>query len=124
MTLRKKLEKMSVLKGKLDRLDSDIAILKTEIEENLLNKNLMTLINFAVIKEETVEVPKKLDIAAIVDQMEFTTDSTMPQTTEITNVRYSEDFEVSEDFAVKVQSMLMKEMQKQRRAILKELREL
>ena len=124
MTLRKKLEKMSVLKGKLDRLDSDIAILKTEIEENLLNKNLMTLINFAVIKEETVEVPKKLDISGIIEQMDFTTDTTIPQTTEITNVKYSEDFEVSEDFAVKVQAMLMKEMQKQRRAILKELREL
>lgn len=124
MTLRKKLEKLSGLKRKLDKLDSNIRILKSEIEDNLLNNNLMTLINFAVIKNETVEVPKKIDLSHIIDQMEFTTDVTMPEKTEVTNVRYSEDFEVSESFAVKVQSLLLKEMEKERRAILKEIKEL
>lgn len=117
----KKLENFVADLKKVKELDKAIEILKSEIEDNLFDKNESTLINFTLVKKETVEVK---DTASDIITKYFMENDDMSNTSvNVTNVKYTEDFKVSEEFATKVQMLLLKDLQKQRRDLLKNIKD-
>jgi hypothetical protein len=115
----KKLENFVADLKKVKELDKAIEILKSEIEDNLFDKNESTLINFTLVKKETVEVK---DVASDLITKYFMENDDMSNTSvNVTNVKYTEDFEVSEEFATKIQVLLLKDLKKQRKDVIKKI---
>jgi len=115
----KKLENFVADLKKVKELDKAIEILKNEIEDNLFDKNESTLINFTLVKKETVEVK---DVASDLITKYFMENDDMSNTSvNVTNVKYTEDFEVSEEFATKIQVLLLKDLKKQRKDVIKKI---
>lgn len=115
---KKNLEKFVDNLKKIKHLDKMIEILKKEIEDNLFDKNEKTLINFTLVKKEVVESDTSKYSGGLLNMIMEQIDT---HEATVTNVRYTEDFEISEDFATKVQLLLLKDLKKQRRDAIKEL---
>lgn len=115
---KRKLEKFVDSLKKIKHLDKMIHILQNEIEDNLFDKNEKTLLNFTLVKKEVVESDVTRFSGGILNMIMENLDS---HETTVTNVKYTEDFEITEEFATKVQLLLLKDLKKQRKDAIKEL---
>ena len=120
----KRLENIIQLSKELKNVDDLIEILEYEIEENLFDNNLETYVNFIITKQQTLEPNKPKMMNSIMSMMMHGGDFDIDKPVDVTHVQYSESALIPEELALKMQMMVLRYYKKQRREIIKQLKEI
>lgn len=120
-TNQQRVKEIVSLGKKLNDYDEMINILSKEIEDNLFDNNESTFINFIITKKETMNVSKSKIANMPIDIFEDADDTLQA---DVTHVSYSESARIPEELAIKLQNEVLKYYKRERRKLLKQLKEI